>query len=258
MADSLFDIFSNNQTAPASASEPVIQAAAAPPAAVEPPKIELDVAVAPAPVADPQVAVQPPAIDVAIAVAEKKDGDEVVKQDAVVAVSGTEQPIVEPPKADADVSMPLAVDAVVVQAKATTEAAAPKPKPKKKRAPPKSKSTSTKKTKASKKDKDKSSSTTKSKKDKTKKDHDKKSSSSKKDDKPSSPTPEGRNPPGYSMLKTESDKLDRIIAALARKKENRAASGKPVPSVCGMINNNLLKFFRHVRADFDDEFEEYI
>ena len=69
---------------------------------------------------------------------------------------------------------------------------------------------------------------------------------------------DGRHPPGYSMLKTESDKLDRILAGLLRKKDNRVATGKPVPSVCGMFNDQLLKFFKHVRSDFDQEFEDYM
>ena len=71
-------------------------------------------------------------------------------------------------------------------------------------------------------------------------------------------TSDGRHPPGYTMLKSESDKIDRTIATLIKKKESRAASGRPFPSVCGMFNDNLLKFFKGVRRDFDSEFDEYM
>ena len=67
---------------------------------------------------------------------------------------------------------------------------------------------------------------------------------------------EKRHFPGYSMLKVESDKLDRVLTGLERKKENRESEGKTDPTVCGMFNKRLLKFFQDVRRDFDAEFLE--
>lgn len=67
---------------------------------------------------------------------------------------------------------------------------------------------------------------------------------------------EEKNFNGYSMLKSESDKIDRIIQNLERKKRVREEGGKTKPTVCGMFNDRLLKFFRGVRRDYDEEFIE--
>ena len=76
--------------------------------------------------------------------------------------------------------------------------------------------------------------------------------------KPTTTASDGRHQSGYSMLKTECDKLDRIITGLKRKRNNRIDSGKPISTVCGMHNDRLLKFFKRIRAEFDDEFAEFM
>lgn len=218
MADSLFDIFSTQQSEPPKMdidSQPKTdEVVAVAPAAEEPkcPEVVVPVAVdVPVPVA----------VDAPVTVAAGKVPDPVASED--------QKPAAEAPKKKR---------APKKQEEAKPKATAKKPKP--------SSSSSSKKVPPA-----------KAKKDKTKKEAAKKKCKKEKDlDRPT--FPEGRNPPGYSMLKTESDKLDRIVAGLIRKKENRIASGKPTPSVCGMFNDNLLKFFKRVRADFDEEFEEYM
>ena len=224
MADTLFDIFTNTGAAPE-----------------EPPKVDL---VAEPAKVDPVDGTNPVADDVAVKPVDAK----LVADDVTVANGEPADAVVDDAKTVADAAMDVAKDGGDEPEKK---------KQKKKRAPPKPKTSSGsgKKSSSSKKQ------PTKTKSSKTKKES-KSSSSSKKERAVASisdkPVGDGRHPPGYSMLKTESDKIDRILAGLMRKKENRRASGKPVPSVCGMFNDSLLKFFKHVRSDFDDEFEEYM
>ena len=247
MADSLFDIFSNPSTT-----------SGCPPQAAEPPKMELD---------------HEPADDLSGAVDEflktvAKPAEEPSKAVAEQPKTADEQPKateeqVKPAEADikpmSDVvnpPQPADADAAAVSALAATTGE----KPKRKRAPPKPKTAAKKPKAAESGSSKKTPAVAKTKKDRTKKDTSKKGKKDedKVEEKKKRNPIEGRNPPGYSMLRTESDKLDRIIAGLARKKENRVASGKPVPSVCGMFNDNLLKFFKRVRTNFDQEFEEYM
>ena len=183
--------------------------------------------------APPPASSEPPKMELVV---EKKADDEVMPAPVVDIPAVIEEPKAIP-VVDASVSVSVTVDPNTAPSTAAVET---EPKPKKRTITKKKKVVAA------------STSAPPKKKKKTQKSQDTKS---KKDTKTTS---DGRHPPGFSMLKTESDKIDRIIAALTRKKENRIASGKPVPSVCGMFNDHLLKFFKGVRHNFDDEFDEYM
>lgn len=133
---------------------------------------------------------------------------------------------------------PLPADPVVVTK--TEEPAVVEEKPKKKKRAPAVHKTPTEKT-AKKTDSDK-----------------KKKKKKPSTEKTAATNNDGRHQSGYAMLKTECDKLDRIITGLKRKRDNRIDSGKPISTVCGIHNDRLLNFFKHVRSEFDTEFAKYM
>lgn len=66
-----------------------------------------------------------------------------------------------------------------------------------------------------------------------------------------------RHLPGFALLRVERDRIDRVRAAISGKIKKRSEDGKSV-GVCGILNDQLLKFYDGVRADFVKEFGKYL
>jgi hypothetical protein len=74
--------------------------------------------------------------------------------------------------------------------------------------------------------------------------------------KPSAP----RKQPGYTMIKTEDDRLRGALEALLRKRKQREDTngGKAPTSTCGVLTNNLVDFYENVVESFARKFGRYI